>query len=117
MEVIFKPSEDIFLKGGHLRLIKIVKSHDGKHKYEAHFQHESGDHKKEKIVKFGAKGYEDYTMHHDDKRKTNYLERHHSRESWSKPDTPGALSRWVLWNKKGIKESVADFKRRFHLYG
>jgi hypothetical protein len=111
-DVLFVPTDNIYLKGGeHLKLIKIVKSHDKKHKYEAHFQ---GD-KREKVVKFGAVGYDDYTTHHDNERKRLYLERHHSRESWSTPDTPGALSRWILWNKKSIRESTSDFKRRFHL--
>jgi hypothetical protein len=36
-------------------------------------------------------------------------------EHWSKPDTPGALSRWILWNKKTLKASLKDFKRKFKL--
>ena len=45
-----------------------------------------------------------------------YIKRHSGMgESWNKPDTPGALSRWILWNKKGFRESVADFKRRFRV--
>ena len=120
-DVVFQPSveEDIFLKGGkHLRLLKIVKAHDGKHKYEAVFKVESVDGKShEKTVKFGAVGYEDYTSHHDEERKRRYLERHRERETWSKPDSAGALSRWILWNKPSFRDSVTDFKRRFHLHG
>jgi len=114
MEIVFEPEDGVvyFLRGGeHLRLLRIQKSHDGKHKYEAHFK---GDNR-EKVVKFGAVGYDDYTTHKDDHRKKLYLERHHARETWSKPDTPGALSRWILWNKTSVRESTADFKRRFHL--
>jgi hypothetical protein len=36
-------------------------------------------------------------------------------EHWQRPDTPGALSRWVLWNKPTLAASVADFKRKFDL--
>jgi hypothetical protein len=36
-------------------------------------------------------------------------------ENWRDPTTPGALSRWVLWNKPSLKGSIADFKKRFHL--
>lgn len=114
MSIVFVPNEPFYLRGGeHLKLVKIVKSHDNKHKYEAHFQTDG----REKVIKFGAVGYDDYTTHHDDERKRLYLQRHHSRESWSKPDTPGSLSRWILWNKKSLKESEKDFKRRFHLHG
>ena len=108
------------MRGGrHLRLLRISRAHDGKHKYEAVFRvEEAGGRHHEKHVKFGAQGYEDYTHHKDKARKSHYLERHgRGHEHWSRPDTPGALSRWVLWNKPSMRESVADFKRRFHLHG
>ena len=71
--------------------------------------------KKEKIVSFGAKGMSDYTKHKDDERKKLYLARHKENEDWNDPMTPGALSRWILWNKKTLKASIADFKKRFNL--
>jgi hypothetical protein len=71
--------------------------------------------KKEKIVSFGAKGMSDYTKHKDDERKKLYLARHKANEDWTDPMTPGALSRWILWNKKTLKASIADFKKRFNL--
>ena len=71
--------------------------------------------KKEKVVSFGAKGMSDYTKHKDDDRKKLYLIRHKDAEDWDNPTTPGALSRWILWNKKTLKASIADFKKRFNL--
>ncbi len=69
-----------------------------------------------KTVHFGATGYEDFTTHRDPERKERYLERHgRGREDWNDPTTPGALSRWILWNKPTLEESVKDFKRRFKL--
>jgi hypothetical protein len=62
---------------------------------------------------FGASGYEDYTQHKDDTRKASYLSRHRSRENWNNPESAGALSRWILWNKKSFRESVRDYKNRF----
>jgi len=54
----------------------------------------------DKKIHFGAKGYEDYTMHHDEKRKENYLKRHkHDPKSIT---TAGGLSRDILWNKMSI---------------
>lgn len=74
--------------------------------------------KKEIIVSFGAKGYDDYTTTPADEReekKKLYLARHKAREDWNNPITPGALSRWILWNKKTLKASITDFKKRFDL--
>lgn len=64
-------------------------------------------------VDFGAIGYEDYTMHGDEKRKTLYLNRHRKNENWNDPKSAGALSRWILWNEPTIAESLRDYKRRF----
>ena len=62
---------------------------------------------------FGAEGYEDYTTHQDEERKNNYLARHKTNENWYNPYSPGALSRWILWNKPTLKSSWLDFKKRF----
>ena len=40
---------------------------------------------------------------------------HAPREDWTKPMTAGALARWVLWNRETLRESVADYLRRFDL--
>ena len=119
VEIEMEPVD--LLVGGkhHLRLTKIVKSHNPAKKWDAHFL-VMGAHGKshEKIVSFGAKGYQDFTQHKDAHRKSLYLQRHgRGREHWSSPDTAGALARWVLWNKPGFRESVRDYKRRFHLGG
>lgn len=73
------------------------------------------DNKKIKTVHFGAAGYTDFPSHKDEDRKKRYLDRHRARENWNSPMTPGALSRWILWNKTTRKASIADYKRRFKL--
>ena len=66
---------------------------------------------------FGAAGYSDYTKHKDKTRRARYLKRHGNMgEHWQQPDTPGALSRWILWNKPTIQESIKDYKKRFNMY-
>jgi hypothetical protein len=67
------------------------------------------------IVHFGAYGYEDYTIHKDDKRKENYIKRHQVNEDFNNPFSAGSLSRWILWNKKTLKESVKDYGTRFNI--
>jgi hypothetical protein len=99
------------IKGG-LRLKTIRKSHKKEKKWDAVFDKDG----KEKIVPFGQKGYSDYTKHRDKTRRQRYIDRHSGMgENWRDPATPGALSRYVLWNKKTIRASVSDFKKRFHV--
>ena len=92
--------------------VKIVESPDTKKKYRAEFIENN---KVIKTVRFGQQGASDFTKHRDESRKQRYLDRHRKRENWNDPMTAGALSRWILWNKPTITESIADFKRRFKL--
>lgn len=73
------------------------------------------DNEKLLIVHFGAKGYDDYTTHKDEKRKELYIKRHEKNENWNNPITPGSLSRWILWNLPTLEASIKDFKKRFSL--
>lgn len=69
-------------------------------------------------VDFGQKGYEDYTIHKDEKRKRLYLQRHAGMgENWKKSGvlTPGFWSRWLLWNLSTIEASLRDVRDRFDL--
>ena len=66
-----------------------------------------------KKVHFGASGYSDFTKHKNEARKQRYLARHAKRENWNNPYSPGALSRWILWNKSTLKASIADYYNRF----
>ena len=76
--------------------------------------------KKIKTTHFGLKNPKigAFPDHNNEKLKTNYLKRHNPKvtnENWNDMFSAGALSRWILWNKKTIKESIEDFKRRFKL--
>ena len=73
------------------------------------------DGKKKKTTHFGSAGMSDFTKNKDEKRKKLYLERHRKRENWNSYMTAGALSRWILWNKKTLSASIADYKKRFNL--
>jgi len=95
-----------------LILKTIRKSKKPEKKYDAVFERNG----REKTISFGARSYSDFTKHKDETRKQRYIDRHsNGRESWDKPDTAGALSRWILWNKPGFRASVADYKKRFNL--
>jgi hypothetical protein len=71
--------------------------------------------KKVKTTHFGQEGASDYTIHGDMQRKANYLSRHKKKEEWAEYMTAGALSRWILWNKTTLKESIKDYMNMFKL--
>lgn len=91
--------------------VSLKKDTDGKHKWVATLRTKTTG--REKRVRFGAVGYEDFTMTGDEERKTAYLQRHTKNENWNNIATAGAWSRWLLWNKKSISASLADIKRKF----
>lgn len=96
-----------------MKLQSIRKAKDGVHKYIATFILDTGRIKK---VRFGAMGYNDYTSFPAeirDERRARYLKRHKEREEWNHPDTPGALSRWVLWEHTSLRTAIREFKKRF----
>jgi len=95
-----------------LKLKAVRPSHKKEKKWDAVFEKNG----REEVIPFGQKGYSDFTKHKDVTRKARYLKRHSGMgEHWQKPDTPGALSKWILWNKKTFRASLADFKKRFRL--
>jgi hypothetical protein len=95
-----------------LQLKTIKRSHRPEKKFDAVFLRDG----REKTISFGAAGMSDFTKHKNVTRRARYLKRHTGKgEKWSQPDTAGALSRWILWNKPTFKASVADFKRRFRV--
>ena len=68
-----------------------------------------------KKISFGQKGASDFTKHKDTDRKERYIDRHKSREDWTKTGakTAGFYSKHVLWNKPTLKESIDDINKRF----
>lgn len=69
---------------------------------------------------FGAEGHGDYVMYYEAsptvarEKRRQYIARHgKGGETWDDPTTPGALSRYLLWEKPTLKQAVAAFKKRF----
>lgn len=74
------------------------------------------DEKKQKVktIHAGLIGYEDYTQHKDEFRKTRYISRH-SNENWNDPMTAGSLARYVLWEKPSLQEGIKYYRKKFGL--
>ena len=69
-----------------------------------------------RTIHFGQKKADDYTITKDKDQRDRYITRHKAREDWTKPDSPGALSRWILWgNSTSIHTNIAEFKKKFNL--
>lgn len=70
-----------------------------------------------KHIHFGAKGYNDYLITNDNKQKQLYKKRHISRENWTKSgiNTAGFWSRYILWNKKTLIESIKFIEQKFNI--
>lgn len=98
-----------------IKLISIVPSYSTKYKYIATLRHYDN----EISIRFGAKGYGDYIQYYKEdpelaeKKKSAYIARHSVREDWEDPFKAGTLSRYILWNKPTLRESIADFRKRF----
>jgi len=69
-----------------------------------------------KTTYFGQAGATDFIRSGGDvERKNRYIQRHKANENWNDPTSAGALSRYVLWNKTSLRDSIADFKSHFRL--
>ena len=100
-----------------LKLLSVKKSPRKDKKLVAKFCTPSG---RIKDIHFGAKGYKNYggigqERHLDKDRKNRYIQRHKVREDWSIPDSKGTLSRYILWNKDTLSESIKDYRKRFNV--
>ena len=88
-------------------VVKLAKLKSGEKKFQAvFFDDKTG--KKTKTVRFGARGYSDYTIHHDKERMKRYVDRHRDREDWTRAGkhTPGFWSRYLLWSKPSFTDAL-----------
>jgi len=95
-----------------MKLLKIVRSDKPEKKMMAVFEAPSG---RTKTIHFGSRGMDDYTITKDKEQMERYLKRHKSSENWSKPDSAGALSRYVLWSATSLEQGIRNYKNRFNL--
>ena len=88
-------------------VVELRKLKSGEKKFEAKFIDDKTG-KKLRTVRFGARGYEDYTMHKDPARKKMYITRHQKREDWTRAGkfSPGFWSRWLLWSEPSFADAL-----------
>lgn len=101
--------------GGHatksrptVKLVRIAPNARGAKKFTAHFLVDGRPRK----TRFGAKGYEDYTMHHDRARREKYRRRHQKDLRTRDPTRAGFLSYYLLWGPSiSLARNLAGYKR------
>ena len=91
--------------------LNITTSDKSEKKYKAIFTKPDG---KTKTIHFGAKGYEDYTQHHNKDRRVLYRKRH-EKDLKGDPMRAGYLSFYILWgNSINIQNNIRSFKNKFN---
>lgn len=95
-----------------MKLLKITESTKPDKKMMAVFETDAG---RTKTIHFGSAGMDDFTITKDKAQMERYLNRHRSAENWSKPDSAGALSRWVLWSATTRAQGIRNYKKEFNL--
>jgi hypothetical protein len=84
---------------------------------------EDEDTNRTKTIHIGQRGANDFIKWNKispslaEERKTAYINRHQAREDWTKSGikTAGFWSRWLLWNKRSLSQSISDVRKRFNL--
>jgi len=64
---------------------------------------------------FGLKGGKTFIDGRTEKERQNYIARHKVRENWDNIHTAGFWSRWLLWNKPTLTESIKDVEKKFNV--
>eukprot|EP00965_Chrysotila_dentata_P091642 3025798-Pleurochrysis_carterae.AAC.1 len=84
------------------------------HKYEAYFVLDDDS---KKTTRFGARGYDDYTMHKDKNRRERYWLRHVKDLHTNDPTRAGYLSLFILWGEEtDLHRAISKYRRRLHEY-
>jgi uncharacterized protein YeeX (DUF496 family) len=95
------------------KFVKLEKATDNKHKWVMTLFNTKTN--KMNNIKFGAKGYDDFTTFDKkirDEKKRLYQIRHQN-DNLEKENSPGALSMFILWNKGTVEESLKDYLKYF----
>lgn len=88
-------------------LLRLEPANDGKHKYIAYF-------KDGRKTRFGAEGYQDFTLTGDIKRREAYRQRHAKDLNTNDPYRAGYLSYYILWgDSTSIAKNIKDYNLRF----
>jgi hypothetical protein len=96
------------------KLVSVEPSPIALKKYRAYFFNSETN--KKKHTDFGATGYTDFIKSGGDlELREKYRKRHKKDLETGDPTRAGFLSYYVLWNKKTLSASIADYKNMFNM--
>lgn len=94
-----------------MKLLSVNKSNAKGKKWTATFK--VGE--KTTKVNFGATGFTDYTKGATDEQRKSYRARHSSGAT-AKPNSPNALSYYILWgDSRSLASNIKAFKKKYNL--
>ena len=93
-----------------MELLYIRKSKNKEKKWVAVFRLDNG---KERRIRFGATGYDDYTIGASKDQRKFYRQRHQG-DNLKDATSPGSLSFYILWGEStDMEKNIKSFKKRF----
>jgi len=96
-----------------MELLSVSKSDRWGKKLMATFKTDTG---RTRTTHFGASGYEDFTTHHDLKRRDRYRQRHEKDLKTGDPTKAGYLAYWLLWgDSTSLATNITAYKKKFNL--
>lgn len=98
-----------------MKLKSVKPSSDPDKKLDVTIEQPSG---REKTIRIGAKGMDDFTKTHDEEQKERYIARHKAREDWKLSGilTAGFWSKHLLWgDTTSLRKNIEITKKRFDL--
>jgi hypothetical protein len=95
--------------------LKLQVSDKPEKKYYVDLQGSSG---RTKRIYFGDSNAKDFTLFNAlerEEHKRRYINRHQAREDWNLTgaETAGFWSRWILWSRPTVKESLNELLRKY----
>lgn len=95
-----------------VKLLSVSPSSDASKKLDVKLQTDAG---REKTVRVGARGMDDFTKTRDETQKARYIKRHQAREDWKLSGvlSSGFWAKHLLWNKESLGASKRDVLERF----
>lgn len=92
-----------------MKLLGLIPLERGRHKFRAVF--DDGTH-----TTFGARGYDDFTTHHDVERRDRYRKRHAKDLKTGDPTRAGYLSYYLLWgDSTSLEKNIKQYRKMFDM--
>lgn len=92
------------------RSFKISPSHRRAKRFKAVFVAQDGS---TRVVHFGQEGGSTFIDHCDHGKRRGYIARHGATQDWSRPDTAGSLSRFILWEHTSLSKAIEAYRKRY----